>query len=462
MPEIIADNISIVETKELEGATRLEAEYYNKPSFIVNNFLKGGKIIDYVQYGTSEDLNEKLKGYPVLRLNEFDGSFIGSPSKYCNKITSEVFNKLVLKERDILVCRTNGNPKLVGKSAVVMEDANMAFASYLFRVRPKASLINSTTLSVYLNSCIGRREIERNLMVSNQANFSPDKFRDIKVPLFSSEFQAIIDNIVHRAYLNHKCSKLLYSQAEALLLEELNIKNVDLSHEPCYEVNSADTIIANRIDAEYYQPKYERVIEAIENSKYGWCKLPDRITNIIDKYDPYKEQERNFRYIELSNINPSIGVIDDYLELKGKDLPSRARMLIREGDVIISSVEGSIDKVALVDNIHDGCIASTGFFVFRANENTLPEYALVLCKSILIQKQLEKLSSGTILAAVPKNLVETFIIPDVPKEAQKEIAILIRQPHSARRQAKELLEQAKQKVEEMIEKGTLNGMKKMF
>ena len=252
----------------------------------------------------------------------------------------------------------------------------------------------------------------------------------------------------------------MYSQAETLLLEGLNIKSIDLSHEPCYEVNSANAISANRIDAEYYQPKYERVIEAIENSKYGWCKLPDRITNIIDKYDPYKEQERNFRYIELSNINPSIGVIDDYLELKGKDLPSRARMLIREGDVIISSVEGSIDKVALVDNIHDGCIASTGFFVFRANENTLPEYALVLCKSILIQKQLEKLSSGTILAAVPKNLVETLIIPDVPIEAQKEIANLIRQSHSARRQAKELLEQAKQKVEEMIEKGTLNGMRK--
>ncbi len=131
MPEIIADNISVIETKEVEGATRLEAEYYNKPSFIVNNFLKGGKIINYIQYGTSEDLNEELEGYPVLRLNEFDGSFIGSPSKYCNKITSEVFNKLLLKEGDILVCRTNGNPKLVGKSALVMEDANMSFSYYL-------------------------------------------------------------------------------------------------------------------------------------------------------------------------------------------------------------------------------------------------------------------------------------------------------------------------------------------
>ena len=34
MPEIISDNISIVETNELEHFSRIDAEYYNKPSLI--------------------------------------------------------------------------------------------------------------------------------------------------------------------------------------------------------------------------------------------------------------------------------------------------------------------------------------------------------------------------------------------------------------------------------------------
>ena len=468
MPEIIADNISIVETKELEGAARLDAEYY-QPEYLNIE----GHLLNTANYKLWKDINgrfitgpfgssfnvENYVSYPPYRYirgkDVKDFFLLDDDNVYIPEKDYERLKKYILYEGDILVSvvGTLGNAVIVDKNNIpsVFSCKSTAF---------RTNTLNPFFLIAYLNCLFGKKLLQRKVRGAVQTGLNIDDLKLLPIYLPNTESQNKIAKLVIDAKNNLEQSKVLYSQAESLLLEELGIKDIDLSHEPCYEVNSADTISANRIDAEYYQPKYERVIEAIENSKYGWCKLPDRITNIIDKYDPYKEQERNFRYIELSNINPSIGVIDDYLELKGKDLPSRARMLIREGDVIISSVEGSIDKVALVDNIHDGCIASTGFFVFRANENTLPEYALVLCKSILIQKQLEKLSSGTILAAVPKNLVETLIIPDVPIEAQKEIANLIRQSHSARRQAKELLEQAKQKVEEMIEKGTLNGMRK--
>jgi len=34
---------------------------------------------------------------------------------------------------------------------------------------------------------------------------------------------------------------------------------------------------------------------------------------------------------------------------------------LKEGDVIVSSVEGPLEKVALIDKEHDACLASTGF-----------------------------------------------------------------------------------------------------
>ena len=464
MPEIIADNISIINTNELEGTTRIDAEYYQPKYLKVKGNLNHFKPLKFYTENIihPHEIKRIYSGYGetfLLTQNVRPLRLDFSTEVFIKEQDVQKLSRNILKVGDVLITRTGAN---FGDTAFYYNQRERIFASsHVLIVRPNAS-IDGLYLAVFLNTKWGRKMLDRGMYGGLQPEIAPSYLKTIPIPRFVLTLEKDISQKVIESLKYENLANSLYSQAETLLLEGLNIKSIDLSHEPCYEVNSANAISANRIDAEYYQPKYERVIEAIENSKYGWCKLPDRITNIIDKYDPYKEQERNFRYIELSNINPSIGVIDDYLELKGKDLPSRARMLIREGDVIISSVEGSIDKVALVDNIHDGCIASTGFFVFRANENTLPEYALVLCKSILIQKQLEKLSSGTILAAVPKNLVETLIIPDVPIEAQKEIANLIRQSHSARRQAKELLEQAKQKVEEMIEKGTLNGMKKMF
>ncbi len=454
MPEIIADNISVIETKEVEGATRLEAEYYNKPSFIVNNFLKGGKIINYIQYGTSEDLNEELEGYPVLRLNEFDGSFIGSPSKYCNKITSEVFNKLLLKEGDILVCRTNGNPKLVGKSALVMEDANMAFAYYLFRVRPKPSVINSTTLSVYLNSRIGRREIERNLMVSNQANFSPAKFRDIKVPLFPAELQVSIDKIATDAYHCHKQSKLLYSQAEALLLEELGIKDIDLSHEPCYEVNSADTISANRIDAEYYQPKYERMIEAIKKHPY---KSIGDMFSLIKGIEPgssaYCEEGKpfirvsNLNRFEINNGNQQYLSERNYSELKANYQPLK-------GEILLSKDATPGIAYHLKEPI-DGIISS-GILRLQALSDIKREYICLVINSIVGQPQIERDSGGSVINHWKPSQVKNTLIPLLPDKIQERIESLCLESHSARRQAKELLEEAKRKIEEMIEKGVNN------
>lgn len=461
MSEIVADNISVVRSDEIEGATRFEAEYY-QPRFLVfmdelykypvtkKSLMQLCEKIDVGFVGPMAHAYT-IKGIPLLQtqnVKEFVIDF--TDLTYIQEWFHYVLKKSQVFFGDILIARSGS----IGSAALVDKNTfKVLNSSDIIIIRPKP-FINKYYLCAYLNSKFGQAQIERFSSGGLQGHINISSLEMLLVPLPDNKFQSLIgETVFHGMNLVTKANNL-YAQAESRLLSELAIKDINLSHDLCYDVKSAKTISTTRIDAEYYQPKYERIVETIKNSKYGWCKLADKITNITDKHDPTKEPENDFRYIELSNINPSIGIIDGYSELKGKDLPSRARMLIKEGDVIISSVEGSIDKVALVDNFHDGCLASTGFFVFRNKSNMIPEYVLALCKSVLIQKQLEKFSSGTILAAVPKNLVQNLIIPDIPKEAQTEIANLIRQSHSARRQAKELLEEAKRKVEEMIEKGS--------
>ena len=82
----------------------------------------------------------------------------------------------------------------------------------------------------------------------------------------------------------------------------------------------------------------------------------------------------------------------------------------------------------------------------------MPEVLLVLAKSVVFQWQLEKRCAGTILTAVPKESIKDIFIPILPKPTQQKIADLIRRSHEARKKAKELLEEAKRKVEELIEK----------
>ena len=60
------------------------------------------------------------------------------------------------------------------------------------------------------------------------------------------------------------------------------------------------------------------------------------------------------------------------------------------GDVIVSSIEGSLDSIALIRGEYDQALCSTGFHVVNSqtfNSETL----LVLLKSIVGQLQLKKM-----------------------------------------------------------------------
>ena len=160
--------------------------------------------------------------------------------------------------------------------------------------------------------------------------------------------------------------------------------------------------------------------------------------------------EKEYKYIELADVNENLGIVDDIQIIKGKDLPSRAKMKLQKNDVIVSSVEGSTNKVALINKDIKDLVGSTGFFILR-EKYFQPEVNLILIKSIIIKALLKREAQGTILTAIPSSSLKRIILPKLNSDIQQKIADLVRKSHQARKKAKELLEEAKQKVEKLIE-----------
>jgi len=242
----------------------------------------------------------------------------------------------------------------------------------------------------------------------------------------------------------------IYTQAEQLLLSELGLLDWKPARTLTFVGSYRDAAQVQRTDAEHFHPKYAELRACIRSYANGYLKITDISKNSDETIEPRAEPEKDFNYVELADINQVIGTIESANTIKGKDAPSRARMLLRTGDVIASTVEGSLDKVALVSEEHDGAIGSTGFFVLRPR--TVPSgYLLALAKSILVREQMRCESSGTILAAVPGRSLQNIIVPNLPPDKRDEIARLVQQSHTARREAKALLEKAKRAVEIAIE-----------
>ena len=133
-------------------------------------------------------------------------------------------------------------------------------------------------------------------------------------------------------------------------------------------------------------------------------------------------------------------------------MPNRARRRVAAGDVVVSSIEGSLQSVALVTDEYDNALCSTGFYVVRS-ERINPETLLVLFKSEAYQNLFKQACTGTILTAMPKEFFGSIPVPIIDAGVQKTIAEKVQASFAARCQSQHLLELAKQTVERAIESG---------
>jgi restriction endonuclease S subunit len=208
---------------------------------------------------------------------------------------------------------------------------------------------------------------------------------------------------------------------------------------------SASFGMSGRLDAEFYQPKYDDLknFMTIAGTVGELCKVHDKNFMPHDK--------KIYRYIELANVelNGNISMPDEIL---GEDLPTRARRFVKAEQVIISSIEGSLQNCALITDELDGALCSTGFFVVDSkvfNAATL----LVLFKSELMQNLMRQQCTGTILTAVSKENFLNLPLPVVALDVQEKIAAQIAESFRLRGESEKLLSKAKRAVELAIEQG---------
>ncbi|MCX6922839.1 MAG: restriction endonuclease subunit S, partial [Verrucomicrobia bacterium] len=79
-----------------------------------------------------------------------------------------------------------------------------------------------------------------------------------------------------------------------------------------------------------------------------------------EQRDPTASPDKPFRYIDISAIDKDAKRITSAPELQGTEAPSRARKVLRAGDVLVSTVRPNLNAVAIVPEELDGEIASTG------------------------------------------------------------------------------------------------------
>lgn len=148
-----------------------------------------GSILELVQYGTSEKANINGIGIPVLRIKNIkDGRIDISELKHV-PLEARTLQGLRLVNGDILIIRTSGSRDLVGTCAVFQEEGEFVFASYLIRLRPSSEKALPDYIAWYINSPLGRQQVDSLSRQIMQNNINSQELRILQVPLPPLEVQ---------------------------------------------------------------------------------------------------------------------------------------------------------------------------------------------------------------------------------------------------------------------------------
>lgn len=127
-----------------------------------------------------------------------------------------------------------------------------------------------------------------------------------------------------------------------------------------------------------------------------------------------------FTYVDLSAVDQSSKTITSPRRLACADAPSRARQIVRFGDVLVSTVRPNLNAVGRVPVELDGATASTGFCVLRPRSKVANgAYLLHWVRSPRFVGEMIRRAKGASYPAVSDRIVRESKMP-LPSLAEQE------------------------------------------
>ena len=274
----------------------------------------------------------------------------------------------------------------------------------------------------------------------------------LKIPIFGNNFQITIENIIKESEQKRNKTALSYIKAETLLLETLGLTDFGPSTDPINIKSFKESFLeTGRLEAEYYQKKYEELIKKIKNHNFCYNTLEYYIDNYSTGF-PFKSEnyvEDGVPLIRITNINNGVLDISNAVQIPHNEMFLSEINIAKENDILIS-MSGTIGSSCKVPN---NIVAAVNQRIMRITPKNIDNEVLpLIINSIIGKNQLERIGTGGVQTNISPNDIINILIPTLTELQQQEIAELVEESFRLKKQSEDLLETAKLAVEIAIEK----------
>ena len=209
----------------------------------------------------------------------------------------------------------------------------------------------------------------------------------------------------------------------SVLIERIRAEKEELIKQGKIKRNKKESVIFKGDDNSYY----EKIGDKIENiddqipfdlpQGWLWC----RGYSCFEGMESTKPQGEYFDYIDIDAIDNRNHCIKESKHLPVENAPSRAIRAVRKGSVLFSLVRPYLENIAIVDEKHSNCIASTGFYICNSNGVLLPEFMFFLMISGYVVNGLNQFMKGDNSPSISKGNIENWLYPVPPANEQEAI-----------------------------------------
>lgn len=316
--------------------------------------------------------------------------------------------------------------------------------------------VSTVYLATYLCSRVGQLFAKRQMTEQMNPYISVENLLGLPIVIASKNFQNKVELIFELADKCRTKSIFEYAAAETLLLETLDMTNFSPSTEGINIKTFKDSFAeTGRLDAEYYQLKYEETMNKVRSRPYArLIELVSIQKSIEPGTEAYSDDESGLPFLRVADYSKH-GITKPQKCLNTAFVAENCDNLDAlkpKKNTILFSKDGSVGEAYCLRE--DANFVTSGavlHLTVRNHKEVLPDYLTLALNSRLVRMQAERDAGGSIILHWRLDEIQNVIVPLLDMATQENIAAMVQESFALRTESERLLDVAKRAVEIAIE-----------
>ena len=367
---------------------------------------------------------------------------------------SALLPRRVVSDRDIIpdgaVVMTiiGATPEIVGRTAIVRSNDPACVTNQNVAVIRTIERFDPFFLTAYFQTKWGRDQVWRHSRRTEQVNLNCREVERILVPDPELAIQESIGNLARNSFAAADRSIDLYGRAQQLFEAELGLDKLIFQKPMGYIANFSDLETSRRSDALHYQPRFRQLVDHLSN--FSSVRVRDIRSLNRRGLQPIYSRDGQVAVVNSQHLGPNHIDYDGLERTSTKEFAAAPEAHIQRNDLLIYTTGAYIGRTNVY--LSDApAMASNHVNILRLHPGIDAAYMALVFQSIVGQFQTQQHARGSAQAELYPSDIDRFVVPLLDLDKQRAIGDLLRESLVKQQESRKLLEQAKTRVEQLIE-----------